>query len=109
MIYEAVKGLLLAVLRAPAGPPDPPAGSPGSVQVFRASRNYLFYRLIATEAFFLVAIPVGAFADLNFPAPFLSFYHRSRRYPWSASARSRWNGSIEAPIPMTVVTGREIG
>ncbi|GAB2175691.1 GFA family protein [Dongia sp. agr-C8] len=30
----------------------------------------------------LVAIPVGAFADLEFPAPFLSFYHESRRYPW---------------------------
>jgi hypothetical protein len=30
----------------------------------------------------LVAIPVGAFADLDFPAPFLSFYHQSRRYPW---------------------------
>jgi hypothetical protein len=30
----------------------------------------------------LVAIPVGAFADLSFPAPFLSFYHASRRYPW---------------------------
>ena len=30
----------------------------------------------------LIAIPVGAFADLNFPPPFLSFYHESRRYPW---------------------------
>lgn len=30
----------------------------------------------------LVAIPVGAFADPDFPAPFLSFYHESRRYPW---------------------------
>ena len=30
----------------------------------------------------LIAIPVGAFADLNFPQPFLSFYAESRRYPW---------------------------
>ena len=30
----------------------------------------------------LIAIPVGAFADLSFPPPFLSFYHNSRRYPW---------------------------
>jgi len=30
----------------------------------------------------LIAIPVGAFADLAFPQPFLSFYHDSRRYPW---------------------------
>jgi hypothetical protein len=30
----------------------------------------------------LIAVPVGAFADLSFPAPSLSFYHQSRRYPW---------------------------
>jgi hypothetical protein len=30
----------------------------------------------------LIAIPVGAFADLEFPQPFLSFYHDTRRYPW---------------------------
>jgi hypothetical protein len=30
----------------------------------------------------LIAIPVGAFADLALPPPFLSFYHQSRRYPW---------------------------
>jgi hypothetical protein len=38
------------------------------------------YRIDAQPG--LVAIPVGAFADLDFPAPFLSFYHKSRRYPW---------------------------
>lgn len=30
----------------------------------------------------LIAIPVGAFADMDFPAPFLSYYHGSRRYSW---------------------------
>ena len=38
------------------------------------------YRIDAQPG--LTAIPVGAFADLDFPAPFLSFYHNSRRYPW---------------------------
>jgi hypothetical protein len=38
------------------------------------------YRIDAQPG--LTAIPVGAFADLDFPAPFLSFYHQSRRYPW---------------------------
>jgi hypothetical protein len=38
------------------------------------------YRIDAQPG--LVAIPVGAFADLNFPPPFLSYYHSSRRYPW---------------------------
>ena len=32
----------------------------------------------------LIAIPVGAFADLDFPKPFQSFYHDSRRLPWVA-------------------------
>jgi len=30
----------------------------------------------------VVAIPVGAFADLSFPPPKVSVYHDSRRYPW---------------------------
>lgn len=30
----------------------------------------------------LIAVPVGAFADLSFPVPSLSFYHQSRRHPW---------------------------
>jgi hypothetical protein len=38
------------------------------------------YRIDAQPG--LTAIPVGAFADVDFPAPFLSYYHASRRYPW---------------------------
>jgi len=38
------------------------------------------YRIDAQPG--LIAIPVGAFADLDFPAPFLSYYHNSRRYSW---------------------------
>ena len=30
----------------------------------------------------LIAIPVGAFATMDFPPPFVSVYHDSRRYPW---------------------------
>ncbi|MGA9721244.1 MAG: GFA family protein [Candidatus Binatus sp.] len=29
-----------------------------------------------------VAVSAGAFADLSFPPPSVSVYHRSRRYPW---------------------------
>ena len=32
----------------------------------------------------LIAIPVGAFAELDFPQPFQSFYHETRRLPWVA-------------------------
>lgn len=46
MIYQACKGLLLFLLKAPSGPPAPPAGSPESVQTFRASTKFLLYRLV---------------------------------------------------------------
>ena len=45
MIYEQIKDGLLAVLKAPRHPPDPPAGSPESVQVFRAAPNFLRYQV----------------------------------------------------------------
>jgi len=53
VIYEGVKGLLLAVLQAPSAPPQPPAGSPGTVRIFRASPQYLKYKLA------LVAVTFG--------------------------------------------------
>lgn len=46
MIYEAIKGTLLRLIKAPMHPPDPPAGSQGSVQTFRADPNFLKLRLI---------------------------------------------------------------
>jgi len=46
MLYEALKDTLLELLQAPAHPPEPPLGSPGSVQVFRASPRYLTLQLI---------------------------------------------------------------
>ncbi len=46
MIYAALRSALLALLRVPLGPPDPPAGSHGSVRVFRASPRFLTYRLL---------------------------------------------------------------
>lgn len=57
-MYGPLKGALLALLRAPSGPPDPPAGSHASVEVFRASRRYLAYRV----AVLALSGAVGAFA-----------------------------------------------
>lgn len=51
-MYPLIKAVLLAVLRAPAGQPAPPAGSPQSVQVFRASKQFLFYRLLGVSLVF---------------------------------------------------------
>ena len=56
MIYEAVKGRLLPLLKAPTHPPDPPAGSHGSVQTFRAHPNFLKLRLIVWGGGFAMGI-----------------------------------------------------
>lgn len=61
MIYRLLRSSLLAVLKAPTAPPDAPAGSTGSVDVFRASPRYLAYRLlwIALLAGMLVLVTLG--------------------------------------------------
>jgi membrane protein YdbS with pleckstrin-like domain len=46
MIYEALKSQLLVALRVPEGPPQPPLGSPGELEVFRASPRYLQLKLL---------------------------------------------------------------
>jgi membrane protein YdbS with pleckstrin-like domain len=43
-VYGPAKRLLLRVLRVPSGPPEPPAGSPASLAVFRASPRFFTYR-----------------------------------------------------------------
>ena len=63
-MYERLKTLLLGVLKVPPEP-HAPAGSPGSVRVFRAGRNYYRYKLalwvlrqvgaVAGAIFFLLA------------------------------------------------------
>jgi membrane protein YdbS with pleckstrin-like domain len=52
MIYRLIKRLMLWSLRAPAGPPQPPAGSPGSVRIFRASRQLLLFKLVCLGVLF---------------------------------------------------------
>jgi membrane protein YdbS with pleckstrin-like domain len=46
MLYSLTKGLALAVMKAPTRPPDPPSGSHGEVQIYRASPRFLTYRLL---------------------------------------------------------------
>jgi len=45
-LYNQLKGLVLALLRCPSEPPEPPTGSHDSVQVFRAAPAYLRYRIL---------------------------------------------------------------
>jgi hypothetical protein len=73
-MYEPLKTILLRVLRVPAEP-EPPAGSPGSLKVFRAGRNYLRYKLalwslrqVGALIGVLVILTVGAVLPA-FPLP----------------------------------------
>ena len=45
-MYESIKEILLDLFRAPHQPPESPAGSPGSEQVFRASPQFLRYQIL---------------------------------------------------------------
>ena len=55
-MYDAFKDQLLSLLKAPTRPPDPPAGSESSVQVFRADPNFLKLRLMLWGGGFAVGI-----------------------------------------------------
>ncbi len=46
MIYDRFRDRLLALLKAPTTPPDPPGGSQGSARTFRADPNFLKLQLI---------------------------------------------------------------
>jgi membrane protein YdbS with pleckstrin-like domain len=69
MLYEALKSPLLHLLQAPTQPPDPPLGSPGSVQIFRASPRYLTLELIRhfSSLGIALAFELGTWALLPMP------------------------------------------
>ena len=74
MIYEAIKGTLLELLRAPHGPPDPPVGSPDSVEIFRASPRFLRMRVLlhflsVTPAILIELVLVFAERAIELPGP----------------------------------------
>lgn len=46
MLYSLSKNLALGLMKAPTKPPDPPSGSHGDVQIYRASPGFLTYRLL---------------------------------------------------------------
>jgi len=56
MIFKRIKPPLLRLLKAPTGPPDPPIGSPESVQTFRAAPNFLTYQIITWGLGFAVGL-----------------------------------------------------
>ena len=55
-MYTLFKGVLLRVMRAPLDPPEPPAGSPASTDVFRASPRFLTAQLVVLGSAALVVL-----------------------------------------------------
>ncbi len=55
-MYRVLRGLVLALFKAPTEPPPAPAGAHTSVEIFRASPRFLVYRLVG------LAIGVAALA-----------------------------------------------
>ena len=82
-MHELLKRLVLRLLRVPPEP-QPPAGSPGSIRVFQASKNFYYYNLFRwglkqigaiVGILFLMSIRFGADAGSEIPwksIPFLS-------------------------------------
>lgn len=54
-MYEPLKDFLLDLLRAPKEPPAPPAGTHESVQIFRASPQFLRYQYVGLGLFAIAA------------------------------------------------------
>lgn len=52
MLYSALRSVALRLMKTPIDPPEAPAGSHASVQIFRASPRYLTYRLLGYWIFF---------------------------------------------------------
>jgi membrane protein YdbS with pleckstrin-like domain len=69
MLYEALKEPLLSLLRAPHQPPDPPLGSPGSEEIFRASPRYLTLQLLQHFGSLGTALAFELVAWAMMPAP----------------------------------------
>jgi len=77
-MHEALKRTLLRVLRVPPEP-HPPAGSPESIQTFRASRNYYRYKLFGWGL-----KQLGAVTGVLMLSSVYFAYGLGSRVPWKA-------------------------
>ena len=55
-MYQPLRRLVLRLLVAPTEPPEPPAGSPDSVKVFRASPRFLTLQLLRVGVVALITL-----------------------------------------------------
>ena len=69
-MIEALKAWVFRLMKVPPQP-EPPAGAPGSVRIFRAARGYFYYRLVGwviQQTGVLIGLIVG-FASLQTAVP----------------------------------------
>jgi membrane protein YdbS with pleckstrin-like domain len=78
-MYALFRSLVVAFLKCPAGPPEIPAGSHESVQIFRAAPAFLTYRLLKMPGAFFVAILFAAFGAIPIVAPLIARTARAAR------------------------------
>lgn len=67
MLYSALRTLALRLMKTPLEPPEAPAGSHASVQIFRASPRYLTYRMLGYWILFgclWIGLLIGGLAAL---------------------------------------------
>jgi membrane protein YdbS with pleckstrin-like domain len=96
-MIDAVQQALLRWLRVPPEP-DPPAGAPGSVRVFRAARNFLWYNVfgwVLKQAAALWGLVVGLGA--------LSYAPQFPMDEWVRVAEAIGIGVFVLQIPTTLV------
>ena len=92
MIYERFKDRLLTLLKAPKQPPDPPAGSRGSVQIFRAAPNFLKYQMVVWGAGFVAGIVGTGSRGLLWRREIFLTYTRIQDIHLSRGVLERWMG-----------------
>ncbi|MEQ1892159.1 MAG: PH domain-containing protein [Planctomycetota bacterium] len=67
MLYSALRSVALRLMKTPIDPPEAPAGSHASVQIFRASPRYLTYRMLGywiAFGFLWLVLLIGLIASL---------------------------------------------
>lgn len=91
-MFDRLRAPVLRIMRVPHDP-DPPAGAPGSVQVFRAGRNFYKLRLLGWAMGQLGAL-IGIVLSLTFLEQLEQGVHEARR-----EQQLRQAATIQEPAP----------
>lgn len=99
-MFDAVRQRLLRILRVPHEP-EPPAGAPGSIRVFRAGRNLYKLKLVGWAAG-----QIGALVGILFSLAFLHRFEREAEQHRENERRAAVAGAVPAPASESIEAGR---